>query len=219
MRHRRLLRVGPRDKNDKEGRKNPADIRAVGVQSFANPSQRSDPALIVFAINGGTPGRLRRRGVRHLVDVNNDGKDDYIVLGIDRGAFETGTSSGIVGSYVYDLRTKLASISFLATAPTNSSTIELPVRSTQLCATGSPCLSDANPRFKYTVVVFDRLTDFQDETDSWAGYNPWSPSITQGGFEELDPGASASEPVTVNAAECARARAWPDGRVAREQGG
>jgi len=198
---------GLSDKNEhgKDG-KNPADIRAAGVESFPNPSAAAPTRkLIVFAINGWDAwSTASTQEYDVLVDVNNDGKGNYIVLGVDSGAFETGTSNGILATYVYDLRTKTATRSAFGSAqPMNSSTVELPVRSTQLCAAGSPCLSDANPRFKYTLVVFDRLSDFADETDTWAGYNPWTPAITQGGFEELDPAASASEAVAVNPAEWA----------------
>ena len=59
---------------------NSADVRAIGVQSFANPSA-TDPnrRLIVFAVN--TWNRWSNAATNEFdiyVDVNQDGTDDYV---------------------------------------------------------------------------------------------------------------------------------------------
>ena len=78
-----------------EGKNEPGkvanDVRAVGVQSFGFPSP-ADPnrALIVFAVN--THNRWSNASVNEFdigVDVDNDGIDDYVVIGVDQGAIQT----------------------------------------------------------------------------------------------------------------------------------
>ena len=80
-----------------------------------------------------------------------DGVDDYVVVGIDQGAVQTGAFNGIMGSFVFSTRSAGASIAFLADAATDGSTALLPVCSSQLCRTGEPCLSKTgNPDSRTT---------------------------------------------------------------------
>ena len=97
-----------------------------------------------------------------------------------------------------------AAINFLASAPHDSSTILIPVLSSALCRAGEPCLNAANPRLAYSAVGFD-LTDTvgPDEVDGIAKFNAWSSSISQGGFQTVAPGGTATETITKNAAEWA----------------
>ena len=67
------------------------------------------------------------------VDVNGDNAADYTVVGVDQGAVQTGVFNGVMGSFVFSERSGGASIAFLATAPHDSSTILIAVRSAQLC--------------------------------------------------------------------------------------
>ena len=82
------------------------DIRAVGVQSFAFPNAADpDRALIVFAVN--TRNRWSNASVNEFdigVDVDGDGVDDYVVVGADQGAIQTGVFNGIMGSFVFSTR-------------------------------------------------------------------------------------------------------------------
>ena len=76
--------------------------------------------------------------------------------------------------------------------------------SSQLCRTGEPCLSAANPRLAYSAVGFDVTeTAGPDEVEGIAKFNPWSSSISQGGFHTVQPGGTATEPISINAAEWA----------------
>ena len=61
-----------------------------------------------------------------------------------------------------------------------------------------------NPRLAYSAVGFD-LTDTvgPDAVDGIAKFNAWSSSISQGGFQTVAPGGTATETITKNAAEWA----------------
>ena len=139
-----------------------------------------------------------------FVDVNNDGVDDYVVVGVDQGAVQTGTFNGRMGSFVFSTRSAGASINFFAQAPTDSATANIFVLSTSSAGTGEPCLNAANPRFTYSAVSFDlNEGGVLDEVEGSAKYNAWSPAISTGGFQTVAPGGTAQETIAVNAAEWA----------------
>ncbi|HXL76049.1 MAG TPA: hypothetical protein VN967_09390, partial [Burkholderiales bacterium] len=190
---------GDRDDQDQEGPSN--DIRAIGVQSFPVPSI-ANPTM-VFAVN--TYHRWSNASTNEFdifVDVDNDGFDDYVIVGADDGAVRTGSFSGVMGSFVVSRRSGIVTSVGLATAPTDSSTAELPVISSQLCLRNEPCLSAANPRFTYHVAAHDLLKGGSKVIARSAKYNPWSSSISQGGFVTVAPKATdASTVISVNSAE------------------
>jgi minor extracellular serine protease Vpr len=172
------------------------DVRAIGAQSF--------PGLVVFGI--GTERRWSNAATNEfdiLVDVNLDGVDDYAVVAADVGALTTGSADGRTGAFVFDLRTGAGSIQFLADAPHNSTTMAVPALVSQLCAAGSPCLSAANPRFRYHAVSFDLVNTTTDEVDGVAAFNAFTPAISNGMFDVVAPNATATETVEVDAAEFA----------------
>ena len=182
------------------------DVRAIGAQTFPDPSA-SDPNRrdIVFAING--YNRWSNAATNEFdiyVDVNNDGVDDYVVVGVDFGAVTAGSFNGQVGAFVFSTHSAGASIVFLGFAPTDGTTEELPIRTSQLCRTGEPCLSKtSNPRFTYHAFGFDLFSNSVDVVDGSAKFNPWTPAISQGDFLSVAPGATATTPVTINPAEWA----------------
>jgi minor extracellular serine protease Vpr len=181
------------------------DVRAIGVQSFpfpnaANPTRQ----LLVFAVN--TFNRWSNASTNEFdisVDVDGDGVDDYVIVGVDQGAVQLGAFNGVMGSFVFSTRSAGASIAFLANAPTDSSTALLFVLSTQLCRTGEPCLSKlSNPRLTYHAVSFDLVNGGSKVVAGSAKYNAWSSSISQGGFVTVAPGAiDATTVISVNSAE------------------
>jgi minor extracellular serine protease Vpr len=184
------------------------DVRAIGTQSFPFPSGTNPlRRLIVFAVNtydGWSNASTNEFDI--YVDVNGDGVDDYIVVGADQGAVQTGTYNGIMGAFVFSTRSPGAAINFLATAPTDGSTAELPVLSSALCRAGEPCLNGTtNARISYHAVSFDVANGGVDEVDGTARYNPWHEAITTGGFAAgVAPGASdSSNNVAIDSAEWA----------------
>ena len=176
------------------------DVRAVGAQSFDFDGAQQ---LLVFAVN--TFDRWSNASTNEFdvnVDVDGDGLDDYVVVGVDQGAVQTGTFNGRLGVFVFSTRSAGATINFLATAPTDSSTALLPVLTSQLCRVGEPCLSAANPRLTYNVVAFDLANGGVKAVPGKAKYNVWSSAISQGGFATVAPGATdTSNVISVNSAE------------------
>jgi minor extracellular serine protease Vpr len=190
------------------------DVRAVGVQSFANPLLPADPnrRLLVFAVNMWRPwSHASVNEVDILIDVNNDGKDDYALVGLDLGLLQAGAFSGTYASAVFNLITGAGTALFIATAPTNSSTMLLPIRTSNLCQTNpapfppSPCLNaTSNPRFTYSINTFGLRLAEDDIGTQRARFNAWTSSISQGMFAPLAPNATANVPVSVNVAEWAQ---------------
>jgi hypothetical protein len=180
-------------------------IRAVGVQSFPGPT--ADSTVMVFAVN--TYNRVSNAASSEYdiyVDVDGDGKDDYVVVSADFGAVTAGENNGETGSFVFSLRSGSGSIEFLAVAPSDTSVVLLPVLAAQLCMPGEPCLDPTtNPRITYHSVGFDRNggVDIGLET---AKFNVWNNAISTGGFVGgLAPGATdATNVVSVNSAEWAK---------------
>src|SRR3989442_1543490 len=182
------------------------DVRAIGVQSFPNPSA-ADPTrqLLVFAVN--TYNRCANASTNEFdisVDVDGDGKDDYLIVGADLGLVTAGSPNGVMGSFVFSARfpEAPASINFLAAAPSDSSTLLLPVRSSQLCRATEPCLSkSSNPRLTYHAKSFDLVNGGSKVVAGKAKYNAWSSAISQGDFVTVAPGATKASTVSVNSAE------------------
>ena len=136
--------------------------------------------------------------------MDGDGADDYIVVGVDQGAVQTGTFNGIMGSFVFSTRSPGASINFLATAPTDRSIAEIAALTSQLCRAGEPCLNAANPRITYHAVSFDLLNGGSLEVPGLAKFNVWSNAVSTGGFAVVAPGGSdTSNTIAVNSAEFA----------------
>jgi subtilisin family serine protease len=175
------------------------DVRAVGVQSFPFDATNQ---FIGFSVN--THNRWSNASVNEFdiyVDVDNDGTDDYVVIGVDQGAVQTGTFNGRMGSFVFSTRSPGASINFFAQAPTDSSTANIFILSSQLCRTGEPCLNAANPRFTYSAVAFDLETSGVDPVAGSAKFNAWNPALGPFAYETVDPGSSKTVPLTLNLLE------------------
>ncbi len=188
------------------------DVRGIGVQSFACAPLFGSPTctafaadrFIVFAAN--TWNRWSNASTNEFdlfvdVDPANANGDDYIVVGVDQGAVQTGVFNGRVGAFVFSTRSAGASIVFLATARTDSSTALLPIFNSQLCRTGEPCLSAANPRLSYHINSFDLKANTVDVVPGVGTFNAYSSSISQGAFATVPKGASGSVPITINPAE------------------
>jgi minor extracellular serine protease Vpr len=186
------------------------DVRAVGVQSFAFPSSTdANRKLLVFAVNG--YNRWSNASVNEFdiyVDVDGDGKDDYVIVGADSGLVTAGAANGVMGTFVFDLNNGgVTSSPFGASAPTDSSTAELPILSSQLCRSTKFCLSATNPRLTYRIVSFDVVNGGSKAVPGLAKYNPWGSAISDGGFAEaVAPGATdtTSVVISVNSAEAAK---------------
>jgi hypothetical protein len=176
------------------------DVRAVGVQSFAlSPTTQ----LMIFAVNTWKPWSTPSTNEFDIsVDVDGDGVADYVIVAADDGAIRTGQFSGVLGTFVFSTRSAGASSIGLAQAPTDGSIALLPVFAAQLCRTGEPCLSAANPRITYNITSFDLAFGGTDSVDGTGTYNVYAPSISTGGFASVAPnGTDASNTISINSAE------------------
>jgi minor extracellular serine protease Vpr len=182
--------------------KSTANIRAVGVQSFDWDGTQN---FLGFAVNTAT--RASNPSVNEFdiyVDVDGDGVDDYIVVGVDQGAIQTGTFNGRLGGFVFSTRSGGASINFLAQAPTDSSSAVIFVLTSQLCRSGEPCLNAANPRMTYHAIGFDIANGGSFTVPGKAKFNAWNSAISQGDFVSVAPGGTdTSVHISINNAEWA----------------
>jgi subtilisin family serine protease len=173
------------------------DTRAVGVQS--NPVSATD-SLLVFAINTFKRFSSAEGGEFDvLIDVNGDGKPDFDLVAIDMGLLSQPQS--FTGQYVaalVDLTTKSATINFLADAPTDGSTILVPVLASSLG------LSPSNPRFTYTETTYDLLDNTSASLPGSASFNAFAPAISNALFVPVAPNKTASVPVAINPTEWAK---------------
>jgi minor extracellular serine protease Vpr len=176
------------------------DMRAVGVQTFPAPSQTDpDRRLIVFAVN--THTRFSNAATNEfdiLLDVTGDRKDDFAVIGFDVGALATGTFNGRMGAWILNLKTNTFAIDFFATAPTDGSTVLLPVFSHRIG------LSPSNPRFSYHAAGFSLHGFPDDDMPGRARFNAYNPAISNGQFVAVAPGATATVSVSIDKKEWAR---------------
>ena len=178
--------------NDKLGR---IDLRAAGVQAF---DLDADNKVVVFAVNtfkAWTTPELQEFDV--FVDVNGDGAPDFDIFDIDLGVVSGGDPNGQMIAAILNLNTGDLVADFFAVAPTNSSTILLPVMASTIGIT------PASPRLTYSVMAFDLSSDDSDAFEAAASFNVFTPAISNGDFVVVDPDGFVSVAVTLNPAEAA----------------
>ena len=167
------------------------DLRAAGVQSY----ETGNGTLLLFAVNNHT--RWSTAATQEFdisVDTNGDGAADYVVLSYDSGYMQTMSYNGLVEVFVYNLATGLMSPSgYQAVAPTDSSTILLPVNAADLG------LSAEAGDFAYTVdsyAIEDPLAS--DSFGDWARYNPWSKALGDSAYVTVARNRTLTVPVEVD---------------------
>jgi minor extracellular serine protease Vpr len=166
--------------------------RAVGVQT--NPISATD-SVLVFAVN--TYGRFSNPASGEYdiyIDVNGDGVYDFILFSGDIGAVETGTASGQIGTFLVNLKTGAEFAEFNADAPTDGSTVLMPVLASDLG------ISPTNPRFTYTMNAFDD-TGAGESLTGTASFNAFTPSISNALFVPVGPNLTVDVPVAIDPVE------------------
>jgi len=174
----------------KDGVDGRLDLHAAGVQSF--------PGVLAFAVNtykGWSTPEQEEFDVQ--MDVDGDGVPDYVVFNGDVGLVLTGARNGQMGSFVFNVKANQFIVRYLATAPTDASTIVLPAN---LADIG---ISSTNPRFTYNVVSFDLLSSNTDTFDQSASFNALNSSVSTGAFDVVNPNQAIGETITVNPTEFA----------------
>ena len=94
-------------------------------------------------------------------------------------------------------------IDYVTDAPTDSSTIVLPV-DLALLSDSNPATSldgTVNKRFTYWVTGFGLTDNTSDSTAAKAMFNPFTPAVSTGMFDVLAPNGTATEALTTNPAE------------------
>jgi minor extracellular serine protease Vpr len=166
-------------------------VRAVGVQSLAGGATASDKTL-VFAIN--TWGRWSTPSSNEFdvaIDTNADGKTDFFVVGFDLGQFLSGSWDGRYASFTLDAAGNIVD-AFLADAPMNGSTVELPTFASDLG------LSSAKPTFSYAAAGFSVENGSADFVPGTAKFNAFAPTISTGDFLKIPAGKSATLGLTLD---------------------
>jgi hypothetical protein len=173
------------------------DVRAVGVQSF--PISATDQ-LLVFAINN--YDRWSNAAVNEWdININNDADAaaEFTLVAIDSGAIRTGSFNGLLEVFLVNNATGVLGVGgFLASSPTDSSTLLLPIRASTLG------LSAADGNFSYDAVSFSLEGAGFDVVDGVASYNPWDKAIEDGQAQpngallEVAPGGSIQVPVAID---------------------
>jgi subtilisin family serine protease len=166
------------------------DLRAAGVQSF---DQGSD-TLVVFALN--LHDRYSNAASNEYdvpVDTNGDGKFDYLVFSYDSGLIRSGEADGNAEVFVQTAAGELFPSGYMAQAPTDSSTLLLPVDASTLG------LSSTAGAFRYSAASFGGYGG-EDEFSGWASYNPWAKAIADGDYVTVERNKTAEVSVAVDPA-------------------
>jgi subtilisin family serine protease len=172
-------------------------LRAVGAQSFdAGP----DGQVVVFAVN--TFQRWSSPSVTVFdlyIDVNGDGKPDYLVEAADIGLYLNLGFTGHLVSAVFDLHKGGGILEFNAITATDQSTILIPVPAADIGLTA------ANPRFTYVQVQgSDLTTGVSDTLAGSGGFNAFNSSISTAIGAALNPTERISLPLSIDPAEWAK---------------
>jgi hypothetical protein len=170
--------------------------RAVGVQT--NPIPGTEDSVLVFAVN--TYGRFSNPASAEYdiyIDVNGDGVYDFILFSADAGSVTAGVANGQIATFLVDLKTGDEFAEFNADAPTDGSTVLLPVFASDMG------ISPTNPRFTYTMNAFDD-TGASEALTGTAKFNAFTPAISNALFVPVGPNLTVDVPVTINTAEFAK---------------
>ena len=170
------------------------DLRAVGVQTI--DAGIGEP-LLVFAVNTwGRWGNASKLEYDVAIDTNRDGSPDYYVVGYDLGALTsaTGEPNGVLASFIFDASFSNLIDFWLADAPANGSTVELPAAASDFG------LAPGASSFDYTADIFNPFDDTQDDASGVGHFDAYAPAVSQGNFIALKPGSKSSLKLSVNKA-------------------
>ena len=168
----RLLRLGPRQRQRgrQRHRRRAGGERAVVRGATMRLSGRAA---------GRTLARVRREHVRPLVERLGERvrHPRWTSTGTRRPTTSSSApirapsrparSTAGMGAFVFSTRSAGATLLFLASDPTDSSTVEIGILSRQLCRAGEPCLT-ANKNFTYSATSFDLVDGGVDAVDGSA---------------------------------------------------
>jgi minor extracellular serine protease Vpr len=177
---------GISDPDDVTGAEDGMDVRAAGVQALPGEvvDEPATDRLLVFAVN--MFGKWSNPSVSEIdipIDLQNDGRADYWVIGVDIGAVTTGSFDGRFASLIFDASFNLIG-AWIATAPMNSSTALLPVLASEIGL--DPAVNST--KFNYAVAAFSIVPEGLVDTTGSASFRSHQPPVSTGDFLSLNPG-------------------------------
>ncbi|MEA4943376.1 MAG: S8 family serine peptidase [Propionicimonas sp.] len=168
------------------------DVRAVGVQSL---DYGADGQLLVFAVN--SHKRFSNAAEFEYdvnIDVDRDGAVDWQVIAVDSGLIRDGSADGHMEVFLLEAATgDVYAAGFLATAPTDSSTVLIPVFASDLG------ISQDTGAFRYSVDTYSVLGYPESDSTSSATYNPYAKAISDGDYLQVARKGSAKTTLTIDA--------------------
>ncbi len=175
------------------------DARDVGVQQF--PISATDE-LMVFAVS--LNNRFTTAATTEIdvyIDVDRDGIDDFLTVGVDFGLLTSGAPNGDFQSFTIDLATFDIVDLWSAFAPNNGSIAELPVLASAIGASG-PVGIRVETGTVVELAAYDVVAS--------GLYDPTSPAVSMGDFDVIDAAGTATLPVSIDPAAAAQqgARGW-----------
>ncbi len=195
---------GIHDADDISGAEDSMDVRDVGVQvqpksflcgtSTSGVCSAANDRSLIFAIN--TYGIASNPAVNEfdvLIDLQNDGRPDFFVVGVDFGAVTAGAFDGRFTSFIFDSAGNLVDL-WVASAPMNGSTVELPTLASEIGL--DPAVNST--RFNYAVNAFSIVPGDLVDTTSAGSFRSHQPPVSSGDRISLAPGATATLNVSVD---------------------
>jgi minor extracellular serine protease Vpr len=149
---------------------------------------------VIFAVN--FYGQASNPAVNEIdipIDLQSDGRAEYIVVGVDFGAVTTGTFSGQYASFILDAAGNIVDL-WLADAPMNGSTVLLPALASEIGL--DPAVNST--KFRYGVAAFSIVPGGIVDVTSEASFRSHQPPVSTGQFVALNPGASGTIPLSVD---------------------
>jgi subtilisin family serine protease len=172
------------------------DVRDVGVQllpaTALDPDASEDDKALVFAVN--TYGQWSTAAANEFdiaIDLQNNGKPDYFVVGVDLGAVLLDQFNGQVASFIFDAQGNIVN-AWLADAPMNSSTLLLPLLASDIG------LGTQKGDFTYAALGHSLVHDVPDDPTGSAQFDLGKPGISSGFVGTLAPGGSTTAPLWID---------------------
>ncbi|MDO5093236.1 MAG: S8 family serine peptidase [Propionibacteriaceae bacterium] len=164
------------------------DLASVGAATF----ERNGETYLAFAVNNHSKFSNAAANTYEVVlDTDHDGSPEFSVGSIDVGSLQEGRANGVAGTFVYKFDTRDVTVTSLAVAPTDSSTVIVTVKASDVGVTG---------KFSYTAVASGRGGSSVDRTDGWAQYDPTNRPFNDGATFEVAPSETVKVPVSINSA-------------------
>jgi hypothetical protein len=192
---------GLSDPNDVVHPEDSMDVRNAGVQVFPGEDFGSTPADrgLVFAVN--VFGHASNPAVSEFdiaIDTTGNSAPEFFVVGVDIGAVTAGSFDGRFASLIFNAAGELVG-AWVATAPMNGSTIELPVLASELGL--DPAVNST--RFSYSIASFSIVPGGLVDTTGVGRFRSHQPPVTTGQFLSLNPGETKSATLTANRGQLA----------------